>query len=217
MSTHAPATPKRFCPRCGNVSPQLMRYAHKCEEDEWTSEGEAFGLPSVYFVVSCQTCDGFLVYADYGDIGAADDFTKAVLVYPGNGVDASVPERVAAIYSEAARIKRIAPNAFATQIRRALEAVCDDRGGTSGTLATQLKELASRGEIPPPLASLTDTLRTLGNIGAHATDEKIEPWQVESIDELFRAVIEYIYVAPSRLKSFKESLTAKPSPIVDEV
>lgn len=49
-------------------------------------------------------------------------------------------------------------------------------------------------------------LRFLGNVGAHAVEESVMPWQVYAIDEFFRAVVEYVYVAPSKLKDFKDSL-----------
>lgn len=196
----------RFCPHCGNVAPQTLHYAHRCYEETWFEDGESTGVPAVYFVVSCQTCNGFLVYADWGDIPTDDNFSNVALLWPQIDLHKSVPKRVSNIYSEALRIKQNAPNAFATQIRRALEAVTDDRHAKPGSLVQRLKELAHRGEIPPTLAEVSDTLRILGNIGAHASEANIEPWQVHSIDEFFRAIVEYIYVAPSNLADFKKTL-----------
>lgn len=206
----------RFCPRCGNVAQQQLRFTHRCYEEEWTDEGEPIGLPAVYFVVSCQTCDGLLVYGDWGDIPKADDFSKVGLVWPETNLYGSVPKPVVKIYEEAIRIKRLAPNAFATQIRRALEAIAEDRGAKPGSLVQRLRDLANRGEMPPTLAELGDTLRTLGNIGAHVSEQQIQPWQVHSIDEFFRAVVEYIYVAPSKLADFKKSLEPKVEKKIDE-
>lgn len=196
----------KFCPHCGNISPQKLVYTHRCYEKEWTQDGEVFGLPAVYFVAICCTCDGILLYADYGDIPEADDFSKCSLLWPSIELHTSVPPSISEIYNEAARIKQLAPNAFATQIRRALESVCEDRKARAGNLNVRLKDLADRGEIPPTLAEVTDVLRTLGNIGAHAANESIKPWQVESIDEFFRAVVEYVYVAPSKLKEFRKTI-----------
>jgi hypothetical protein len=48
----------------------------------------------------------------------------------------------------AARIRHTAPNAYAVQIRRALEAVCDDRGAAGKVLADRLQNLVDRGELP---------------------------------------------------------------------
>jgi hypothetical protein len=48
--------------------------------------------------------------------------------------------------------------------------------------------------------------RVLGNVGAHAGDQEVESYQVEALDQFFRAVVEYVYVAPSRLSRFREEL-----------
>ena len=63
-------------------------------------------------------------------------------------LDSSVPSAIVKVYEEAYRIKAIAPNAYAGQIRRALEAISEDRGATKGTLQARLKELSDKGEIP---------------------------------------------------------------------
>lgn len=201
----------RFCPHCGNDATQTLHYTHRCYEEKWSNDGEPVAVPAVYFVVSCGTCNGFLVYADWGDIPNDDDFSNVTLLWPQIGLHESVPKRVSVIYSEALRIKQKAPNAFATQIRRALEAVTDDRNSKQGSLVQRLKELSHRGEIPPTLADVSDTLRILGNIGAHASETDIEPRQVHSIDEFFRAIVEYIYVAPSKLAEFKKTLRSNGS------
>jgi hypothetical protein len=160
-----------------------------------------------YYVASCETCDGILLYQSISNVLEDKQFNQADLVYPHSGdLHKSVPERVAKIYKEASRIKNLAPNAFSVQIRRALEALCEDRGAQRAVLQRQLKELADRGEIPSKLAELTDVLRLVGNIGAHAAADEVKPWQVYAIDEFFRAVIEYVYVAPGKLEEYKDSL-----------
>ena len=129
------------------------------------------------------------------------------LMWPEPGkMHSSVPASVQKCYAEAAAIKSRAPNAFANQIRRALEALCKDRGTGNRVLAQNIQELATRGEIPPTLAEMTDVLRMLGNIGSHAADEEIAPEYVEVIDDLFRAIIEYVYVAPWKVREFKARL-----------
>ena len=84
-------------------------------------------------------------------------------------MDESVPSAVANNYREAKAVQNVSPNAFAVLIRRALEAMCDDRGVPTGRLQQRLEQLAKRGEIPPILAEITSVLRTLGNSGAHNT------------------------------------------------
>lgn len=86
--------------------------------------------------------------------------------------------------------------------------MCLDRGLTSGVLAKKLKDLADKGEIPTTLTEMTDVLRTLGNIGSHAADEEVTSEFVEVIDDFFRAVVEYVYVAPWKVSECKNRLAA---------
>ena len=197
-----------YCPSCGNKSPQKLIHAQHCSDVGYDYEGEEeIDMPMVYYIAACETCNGILLYQSVGHILEEKFFNQADLVYPQSGeLHKSVPERVAKIYREAARIKNLAPNAFAVQIRRALEALCEDRGAKKNILQKQLEELADRREIPAKLAELTEVLRIVGNIGAHAVDEEVRPWQVYAIDEFFRAVIEYVYVAPGKFEEYKESL-----------
>lgn len=91
-------------------------------------------------------------------------------------------------------------------LRRGLEAICDDREAKPGSLHARLAELTSRGEIPAALSEMTTILRNLGNAGAHTSKDKVTVPMTWAMSELFRAVVEYVYVAPSRVESLKKSL-----------
>jgi len=197
-----------FCSHCGNKSPQRLLHSQECSYVDYLGDGRKVdGLTAVYFVAVCGTCNHILVYRAIESIPKPEDFTNAVLIFPDSGrLHRSIPAEVADIYQEAFRIREIAPNAFAVQIRRALEALCEDRGARKGTLHRRLSDLVARNEIPEVLAEVTDVLRLLGNIGAHANTQVVEAWQVHTIDEFFRAVVEYVYVAPSKLQEFQQSL-----------
>lgn len=75
-----------------------------------------------------------------------------------------------------------------------------------GPLHNRLEQLAKRGEIPPVLAEMTTVLRVLGNAGAHNSAQKITVPLTWVMDEFFRAVVEYVYIAPSKLEEFKQEL-----------
>ena len=91
-------------------------------------------------------------------------------------------------------------------IRRALEALCDDRKVAPGTLHSRLASLANKGEIPPVLVEITSVLRTLGNSGAHNTEQKVKAPMNWRMDTFFRTLVEYVYVAPARLDEFRKSV-----------
>jgi hypothetical protein len=159
------------------------------------------------FVAICQTCHQVLLYENFTDQLDEDQFTAGDLVFPHVGqLHHSVPELIRRVYEEAHRIREIAPNAFAVQIRRALEALCEDRKTAKGSLQKRLAELASKGEIPSVLAEAGDNLRLIGNMGAHLSPTSVHPLWVRAIDDFFRAIVEYVYVAPQKLQDFKDRM-----------
>lgn len=197
-----------FCPHCGNRAPQKLLHVQRYMERSWiASTGkESEPAPWSTFVAVCETCNHILLYDNVGDQLKGDHFNYGDLIYPKHGLDNSVPKAIREIYEEAARIKEVAPNAFAVQIRRALEALCSDRKAKGQTLALQLKDLAIKNEIPPILAEVTDTLRLIGNIGAHGISESVHQLQAYRLDDFFRVIVEYVYVAPSKLAAFRKQL-----------
>lgn len=213
MSAHRPRKKQEirrvaYCPHCGNRAPQRLLYRQCFQERTWSADGdEVDPVPWSTFVACCETCAHVLVYDNPADQLDGSDFAHGRLEYPRDDrLGVSIPARVAEIYMEAARIKQIAPNAFAVQIRRALEAVCENRNAKGSTLYERLRDLVAKGEMPPVLAKATDIMRLLGNIGAHSTSTSVHQLHVNAIDDFFRAVIEYLYVAPSKVKQFEVQL-----------
>lgn len=148
-----------------------------------------------------------MLYDNPGDQTEETEFQFCELEFPKKGQLAiSVPQAIRNAYAEASRIREIAPNAFAVQIRRALEALCDDRKAKGRNLGEKLKDLSGRGEIPPVLSEMTDVLRLIGNIGAHGIDQTVHQLHVFALDDFFKAIVEYVYVAPARLREFKKSM-----------
>lgn len=189
-----------FCPHCCNRAKQEKVHEQHHEGIAWgIDDGEEDRCEGTYHIYKCSTCDEILVYYHLFDF-------EPSLVYPDTSLDKSVPDRVAHIYAEAVRVKHISPNSFAVQIRRALEALCQDRDVTTGVLANKLKVLNERGEIPNNLSEATDILRLVGNLGAHADEIDVHPLQAMAIDDFFKAIIDYVYVSPARIERFNEML-----------
>jgi hypothetical protein len=192
------------CPACGNRTPHKLVFQHEHVGTWYGSDGtisDGQDPASIYTVFECATCHDISLYEHLEPLG----FDDATLLYPqGDSLHKSVPAQVASNFSEAKRIQTISPNAFAVLVRRALEAVCDDRGVAQETLAKRLAALAHKGEIPPVLAEISSVLRTLGNSGAHNTTQGVTVPMTWAMDEFFRALVEYVYVAPFRLQEFKK-------------
>lgn len=56
------------------------------------------------------------------------------------------------------------------------------------------------------MPALTEVIRILGNVGAHDYQQNLSEYDAHVINEFFRAVVEYVYVAPSGLKDYRYSL-----------
>jgi hypothetical protein len=87
-----------------------------------------------------------------------------------------------------------------------MELVCIDRGAKGRNLSLQLKDLANRGEIPAKLVDVADGVRNLGNVGAHAGVGELTSAEVSIIDDLTRAILEYVYSAPLLAMKAEERL-----------
>jgi len=166
-------------------------------------------VPGSYAVTVCDACAQVVLYHRFAP--STEDWppTPHDLLWPKQrSLSDPVPERVRKIYEEASRIRDLAPNAFAVQVRRALEALCIDRGLPQGALGKRLEQLVARGELPAALAEMSDVLRLLGNVGAHADSLEVHRGHVYALDEFFRAIVEYVYVAPQKVREFRKQLEA---------
>lgn len=202
MTDELPRRDVAFCPHCGNDSPQRLVDGHS-----W--HGESYRT-IWYALVACETCNRALLYiSEPTKVPLVDVFSlrDSQLVWPAQThLPDFVPEPIRRCYREAALIKRRAPNAFANQIGRALEALCKDRGTGNKPLAAALNELAEKGEIPATLARMTDLIRIIRNIGSHAGEDQVDPNHVDPIDDFFKAIVEYVYIAPRKVQELKATL-----------
>lgn len=203
-------TPKQvgFCPHCCSRTPHRLVHTQRYADVLFNSDGSIADrdVPFTYYVAVCEGCDQILVYHEMDDVPRTG-YVALQLLYPNDGnLHSSVPPRVQAIYGEAYRIRYLSPSAYATLIRRALEAITEDRGIATGTLASRLKQLSVRGEIPQVMTEMTEILRILGNVGAHAGTADVQPGHILVIEDFFRALVEYIYIGPSKVAEFRARL-----------
>jgi len=162
-------------------------------------------------VARCESCNGVLVYQigwdQYGEAWRSKTLPVQYLVWPRSGaLQFPTPEHIQELHANALLLKVRSPEAFAVQMRRALEAVCHDRG-QSGSLNQMLRALKEAGQIPASLSALGDVVRLTGNSGAHAGGS-VTTYQTDLIERFLRMIVEYIYVAPHLLQSFEISVRA---------
>jgi hypothetical protein len=196
-----------LCKHCGNEAPHKLKYTHPYTEVIYIDDGEQHHMDAWYYVVVCETCNEVSLYGDWELSDNPGDLTQATLLYPEKkDLPDIVPATVQRTYKEASRIAKLAPSAYAVQIRKALECICTEHKLTKGTLEDRLTKLSESGVIPPKIAQLADAIRLLGNIGAHDDSAAVTKDDVRYLDDFFRAVIEYVYIGPDKLEKLSKSL-----------
>ena len=96
------------------------------------------------------------------------------------------------------------PAAFVSRALSALQSVCDAQGVDGQTLRDRIRKLADRGEIPDALANVADCLMSKVEESALNAVQQMHAMYVFLFDQLVRAMIEHVYVAPAKLQDLAE-------------
>ena len=188
---------KIYCSDCGKETAHT-KCGSATESEEVVDNGQKYHIEWTILLVQCDGCGSTSLYViDDG----GDDLQQ---LYPYQKSLSSVPEQIRNAYKSAKKIIHISPGGFCVLARRALEAICDERGAKGMDLHKKLDDLSTKNIIPPTLLKMSHQIRSLGNVGAHIG--KFEPnlQDATSIDEFFLAVVEYVYIAPEKLKRIEQ-------------
>jgi Domain of unknown function (DUF4145) len=96
---------------------------------------------------------------------------------------------------------------YGVLLGRVLDAVCEDRQAIGDTLDQKLKSLADKRDIPEKLVKVAAGMRKLRNIGAHADLGELTEAELPVLDDLTRAILEYVYAAPLLATEAEERFT----------
>ena len=216
MATSPPSTAVLECCYCGNKAPHTLRSAYEhpmffdqVDENKWF---ETY----TWLSYSCETCGGLSTFGEffeYWEDVAALERAKIhprgpALLSPPHTLEPSqpIPEKVLQLYREVWPLKHRAPSAFVGQVRRLLEFICVDQKAHGKDLFAKLQDLSQKGVFPGYFSNITDLLRKVGNMGAHAAEDELNIWDAELIDDFFRSIVEYVYIAPARIRRMESRL-----------
>jgi hypothetical protein len=199
--------PIYICPHCGNKTLISIKTGFSAEDEVVLEDGHKYDVEYYFTIGQCRSCGNVLIF---GTDGTAENIEEEDLIYPAEtNISTDIPLEVRMSYKEAKKVKKSSALAFAVMVRRTLEFLCVDKKAKGRSLHDQIKDLATKNIIPKTLAEMTDILRALGNIGAHATSIKIETIEVEAMDDFLKAVLEYVYIAPAKIERIKKRLKDK--------
>jgi len=193
------------CGYCGNVATMEIKASCGHMTNPTENIGEAFEL------VLCPSCKNVnLVITRYEEVydGVYPEYDKITEIsYPVEPKQViGLPIKVSKAYKAAIKVRSIDPNAFAVLLGRVLEEVCKDRRATGKTLYERLKDLANKGEIPERLAEMAQSLRQFRNVGAHADLGELTENEIPFLDDLSRAILEYVYSVPKLVERVQRRL-----------
>lgn len=188
---------KSHCDHCGNVTYKSQIIAHEVKQDLVE-----------YKLYACEICDHVILrkVSIHFVSNINTEEQEEQLWPPSLIIPQEVPERVRNIYEKARGMKNRWPGSFVVEIRRALEAVMKERNAEGDNLASKINWLIQNKHLPEAFGEMGRLAKDIGNIGAHDDEKDVQPSDADSADDFFRAIIEYIYVAPARVAQVKASI-----------
>jgi hypothetical protein len=198
MSTEKSFTAPIKCGHCRNVSPMEIgaTYSTIRQHDDDASD-IVWEEGTAYEIVVCPACERVTFRSGFWHENMDPSEVEYVILYPsGERALHGLPQKIAKAYQAAQKVRNIDANAYGVLLGRVLEFVCEDRTATGDTLDKKLKSLAGTSEIPPKLVEVAAGLRKLRNIGAHASFGELTEKELPVLDDLTRAILDYVYFAP---------------------
>lgn len=184
------------CRHCGSIS-KMEILGNVVNQDEIGDDDHGYYISgTTYSILNCPACSKVNIVS-YDWYEEMEEEVSYDFLYPHNpSYPLGLPDKILSAYKAAEKVKSIDVNAYAILMRRLLELVCFDKKAKSGTLASMLKELADKNEIPQKLVKVASGLKDFGNIGAHAGSGELTEKEIPIVNALCSAILEYLYSAP---------------------
>lgn len=178
-------------------------------EDIIENEGQPDELIT-WLIQKCVTCKGLLLKEErsHEDDEYPYNWEVFKILYPATKTSSDrLPRAIIKVYKAALEVKLIDPNSFAVLAGKTLEAACNHEKAQGRNLAQKLDYLAKSGRIPTTLAEMAQQVRLLRNLAAHDAEDEVTEKDVPIILEFLEAILEYLYVAPSKIEAVQKRLT----------
>ena len=161
-------------------------------------------------LISCPRCAG-AVLLEHSPSNVPHSVVGNVFPDIDRDVDVShLPEDVSAYYRDAIRAMNASlPDAAAVQLRRTLEAASAHFGHNNGPLIRRVQGLITEGLITKTFGEVLNEVRRLGNLGAHATDERVDEAEATRALRFTTQVLRNLFEIPAELEQIRESQRAE--------
>lgn len=151
-----------------------------------------------FLFFKCPNCLEISIYAKGWAVGLKDLFVNIYPCFQCEHYPDYVPEAIRVDYEEACAISGLSPKASATLSRRCLQGMIRDFWGIKkNNLSEAINELKDK--IPADLWQAIDSLRKIGNIGAHMEKDinlivDIDPEEAKKLIALIELLMKEWYI-----------------------
>ncbi|MGK5444628.1 DUF4145 domain-containing protein [Micromonospora sp. URMC 105] len=166
-----------------------------------------------YTLLRCTDCrEASLQVRELWFFASLNEVTK--FAYPAQRqLSLDVPTELRREFEEARTcFEAKAYTAAVVMVRRTLEGIGVDNEITERPLARQIERMKSEGLIDQSIAEWADSLRVLGNQGAHYTGRQVSREDANDAIDFAEALLDHIYVYKKRFEEFKKRNVAKSTP-----
>jgi hypothetical protein len=201
-----------FCPNCNIlISAAIKATMTVSNHGDTVSELDMADAPyhSQHYVLAlCGRCEGpFLVrQLLYGIPAEFESVTEETVLYPmGDRLTLSdIPHTVQRAHEQAVRAFNAALYEASTLMcRKALEAICQLKGASGGSLYDRLAALRQLGFIDARLLEWAHAIRLVGNDAAHDTDADVQKDDARDVLDLTEAILLYVFSLSARFSRFR--------------
>ena len=229
MSDDEPLFQIDVCPNCPTGTRQQFLFATEESSGPITELGEliAYAELEVFSLFRCLRCQSILFYRTeacapsgirydeldyYAGDGVArlnpDQFQElSRLLYSTKDetslkliLDPFTPEPVKQCYEIGLKVRPISKDLYALQLRKALEAVCRDKGasdrlasGKRAMLWQQIDELEKQNVVGEFISKAAHELKEISNTGAHYSERTVSEKDIRKLEHLLALITSYVY------------------------
>jgi hypothetical protein len=190
----------RDCPWCGLRDAQM----HVLSPGGLTA-GRFNAAARHWAAMSCPRCGGIVML----EVGAPQSSPVIMMTIPEEDAAArvnNVPQDVLDYYRGAIRVLDAGvPDAAAVQLRRTLEAAAAHFEIDTGPLIQRIKKLIEAGLITKDFGKVLDHVREVGNVGAHASDVRVDEETARRALRFTTAVLRNLFEIPAELAALEQA------------
>jgi hypothetical protein len=218
-----------ICKNCPTDTRQEFLFATEESSGPVTDLGQLVGYQNleIFSLFRCVRCESILLYNTMPETTAGIRFDE-LNYYAAEGVarlttaqflelssllyssrdesskysilDPATPELVKSCYEIGIRVRPISKDLYALQLRKALEAVCKDKGaserlpsGKRAMLWQQIDELEKENVVGSFIADAAHKLKEISNTGAHYSDRPVSDGDIRKLEHLLGLISGFVY------------------------